>query len=71
MSVRPPTFGTATFSNTIGFDIGLVGGNGDVMTSELVWFQACTRPECGCANGNESAPFCDARQFGKATIAPP
>lgn len=67
MSVTPATFGRTAFADAIGFDIGLVGGNGDEMTSELVWFQACTRPACGCA-GDDSAPFCDARQFGRAAI---
>jgi len=67
--VTPATFGRTAFAESIGFDIGLVGGNGDVMTSELVWFQACTRPQCGCT-GTDSAPYCDARQFGRASIAP-
>lgn len=69
LSLHPSTLGRTAFAPEIGFDIGLVGGNGDVMVSELVWFQACTRPTCGCAN-TESAPFCDARQFGRATLPP-
>ena len=44
------------------------GGDGEVMTSELVWFQACAPPDCECVNG-QSAPFCDSRQFGTATFA--
>lgn len=67
MSIRPSTLGRTAFAPEIGFDIGLVGGNGDVMVSELVWFQACTRPTCGCAS-TDSAPYCDARQFGRATL---
>jgi Carbohydrate family 9 binding domain-like len=67
MSIRPSTLGRTAFAPEIGFDIGLVGGNGDVMVSELVWFQACTRPTCGCA-GTDSAPYCDARQFGRARL---
>jgi hypothetical protein len=68
MSVTPATFGLAAFGDRIGFDIGLVGGDGSVMTSELVWFQACTAPACGCAT--DAAPYCDAREFGSVTIAP-
>jgi hypothetical protein len=67
MSIRPSTLGRTAFAPEIGFDIGLVGGNGDIMVSELVWFQACTRPTCGCAS-TDSAPYCDARQFGRATL---
>ena len=68
MSVGPESLASASFADTIGFDIGLVGGDGEVMTSELVWFQACAAPDCECANG-QSAPFCDSRQFGTATFA--
>jgi hypothetical protein len=38
------------------------------MTSELVWFQACKPPDCGCTNG-DAAPYCDARELGTATFA--
>jgi hypothetical protein len=69
MAVTPATFGLTAFASSIGFDIGLVGGDGQVMTSELVWFQACKPPQCGCTNG-DAAPYCDAREFGTATIAP-
>jgi hypothetical protein len=69
MSVTPASFGLTAFGTPIGFDIGLVGGDGSIMTSELVWFQACKPPACGCTAG-EAAPFCDAREFGKVTIAP-
>lgn len=68
LSVGPESLGSTAFADTIGFDIGLVGGDGEVMTSELVWFQACAAPDCECANG-QSAPFCDSRQFGTATFA--
>jgi hypothetical protein len=68
MSVQPSTFGLSAFGSSIGFDIGLVGGNGTNMTSELVWFVACRRPECGCS-GTDAAPYCDAREFGLATFA--
>jgi hypothetical protein len=70
MSLTPASFGLAAFGDAIGFDIGLVGGDGSVMTSELVWFQACAAPACGCDNGEPAAPFCDAREFGTATFAP-
>jgi len=70
MAISPSSLGRTTFTDTIGFDIGLVGGDGEVMTSELVWFQACTEPECGCLGGQDSAPFCDSRQFGTAMFAP-
>jgi hypothetical protein len=69
MSIAPSTLGAASFAPTIGFDIGLVGGNGVTMSSELVWHQACAAPVCGCANSDD-APYCDARQFGTATFAP-
>ncbi|MBX3159338.1 MAG: hypothetical protein KF773_25435 [Deltaproteobacteria bacterium] len=69
LSVTPATFNVPAFAPTIGFDIGLVGGNGVTMSSELVWFQRCTRPACGCT-GTDSAPYCDARQFGSLTFAP-
>jgi hypothetical protein len=67
LSVSPATFNSEAFAPTIGFDIGLVGGNGITMSSELVWFQRCAEPACGCSNG-DSAPYCDARQFGTATF---
>ena len=70
MALEPSTFGLAEFGAQIGFDIGLVGGDGTVMTSELVWYQACAPPTCTCANGTTAAPFCDAREFGTATFAP-
>ncbi len=69
MAVTPATFGLTAFGNPLGFDIGLVGGDGSIMTSELVWFQACAPPACGCSN-NDAAPYCDAREFGTAAIAP-
>jgi len=68
MALAASSFGLAAFGKQIGFDIGLVGGDGSVMTSELVWFQACTPPACGCSNG-DAAPYCDAREFGTATFA--
>jgi hypothetical protein len=67
MSLGPEALGVSEFAPTIGFDIGLVGGDGEVMTSELVWHQACEAPACECSNG-QSAPFCDSRQFGTATF---
>jgi hypothetical protein len=70
LAVKPSTFGLASFGKSIGFDIGFVGGDGATMTSELVWFQACAPPACGCTNG-DAAPYCDPREFGRATIAEP
>lgn len=70
LAVEPATFGLTAFPGTIGFDIGLVGGNGTNMTSELVWFQRCTRPACGCPSGTDAAPYCDAREFGTITFGP-
>jgi hypothetical protein len=69
MAVVPASFGLTSFGSTIGFDIGLVGGDGSMMTSELVWYQACSQPACMCSGGN-AAPYCDAREFGNATFAP-
>ncbi|HEV7554973.1 MAG TPA: sugar-binding protein [Kofleriaceae bacterium] len=69
MAVDPTSFGLAAFGSHIGFDIGLVGGDGSVMTSELVWYQACSPPMCMCSNG-DAAPYCDARELGTATFAP-
>jgi hypothetical protein len=67
MAVTPASFGLAAFGDRIGFDIGLVAGDGAVMTSELVWFQACARPTCGCSS-TDTAPYCDAREFGTLAI---
>lgn len=69
MSVAPATFGLTAFPGAIGFDIGFVGGNGTTMTSELVWYQRCAAPTCGCANG-DAAPYCDARELGTVAIGP-
>lgn len=69
LAVEPATFGRAAFSSSIGFDIGFVGGDGATMSSELVWFQRCAAPACGCMNG-DSAPYCDAREFGTLGFAP-
>ena len=69
MSLDATSFGLAAFGSQIGFDIGMVGGDGTVMTSELVWFLGCSPPACMCTNGDE-APYCDARDFGIATFAP-
>jgi hypothetical protein len=69
MSITPATLGLTAFPSVVGFDIGLVGGDGTVMTSELVWYQACARPQCGCA-GSDTAPYCDAREFGSVELTP-
>jgi hypothetical protein len=69
LSVEPETFGVTSFAETIGFDIGLVGGDGSAMTSEVVWFQRCAAPQCGCSNG-DSAPYCDARELGSVVLTP-
>jgi hypothetical protein len=68
MALAPSSLKLAAFGTHLGFDIGLVGGDGSVMTSELVWVQACAPPGCGCSN-NDAAPYCDAREFGTATFA--
>ena len=70
MSISAMSLGAASFADRFGFDIGLVGGDGDVMTTELVWFQACGAPECICDPDmhDDSAPYCDARQFGHASL---
>lgn len=69
IAVTPATLSTAAFASRIGFDIGFESGNGMAQTSELVWFERCGPPTCGCTNG-ESAPYCDARQFGTVVLAP-
>jgi len=69
MAVQPSTLSAPAFASTIGFDIGFESGDGVVQTSELVWFEHCGPPSCGCTTGM-SAPFCDARQFGTLTLAP-
>jgi hypothetical protein len=69
MSITPASLGLTGFGSDLGFDIGLVGGDGTIMTSELVWYQACAPPTCGCA-GSGAAPFCDAREFGSVVLAP-
>ena len=69
VSVTAATLSAATFAPTIGFDIGFESGDGLAQTSELVWFERCGPPLCGCGNG-ETAPYCDARQFGTVQLAP-
>ncbi len=69
IALTPTTLSASAFARTIGFDIGFEGGNGTTQTSELVWFEKCSPPACGC-NGPMSAPFCDARQFGTVELAP-
>ncbi len=70
MSISAASLGATAFADRFGFDIGLVGGDGEVMTTELVWFQACGAPDCICdpERHDDSAPYCDARQFGHATL---
>jgi Carbohydrate family 9 binding domain-like len=70
LAVDPSTFGLTAFGSTIGFDICIVAGNGSATTSELVWFQKCAPPECGCSNG-DAAPYCDARELGTVMIVSP
>ena len=69
IAVQPSTFGRTALSDVIGFDIGFEGGDGTIQYSEAYWFQACGPPTCGCTNGM-AAPFCDAREFGRAMLAP-
>ncbi len=69
IAIEPSTLNASAFASTIGFDIGFEGGDGVDQTSELLWFSACGPPDCVCSNG-DSAPYCDARQFGTATLAP-
>lgn len=69
IAVTPSTLSAAAFASTIGFDIGFESGDGMAQTSELVWFERCGPPTCGCMNG-PSAPYCDARQFGTVLLAP-
>jgi len=68
LAIQPSTLGATAFAPTIGFDIGFEGGDGVDQTSELLWYVACAPPACGCTNG-DSAPYCDARQLGTATLA--
>jgi hypothetical protein len=69
IALRPSTLSAAAFASTIGFDIGFESGDGAQQTSELVWFESCGPPTCGCTNG-DSAPYCDARQLGTLALAP-
>ncbi|MEO8553449.1 MAG: sugar-binding protein, partial [Kofleriaceae bacterium] len=69
IAVQASTFGRATLAPTLGFDLGFEGGDGTAQYSETYWFQGCAPPACGCLNGM-AAPFCDARSFGRATLAP-
>ena len=69
IALQPSTLSAAAFASTIGFDIGFESGDGPMQTSELVWFEKCGPPTCGCSAG-ESAPYCDARQFGTVMLAP-
>lgn len=69
VAIPPATFGRTSFASSIGFDLGLEGGDGTDQYSETWWYRACGPPACGCANGM-AAPYCDARGFGRAQIAP-
>ncbi len=70
-SVAPSTFGLTAFGASIGFDLGIENGDGASQLSEVLWYQACELPLCGCMSGTESAPYCDAREFGTATLSGP
>lgn len=69
VALTPATFGRTAFAPAIGFDLGFEGGDGTSQYSETWWYQACGPPACGCTNGM-AAPYCDARAFGRATLAP-
>jgi len=68
--VTPSTYGVAAFAETIGFDVGIDGGTGDVQENEILWHQRCnTATGCQCPNGDD-APYCNAQQFGFAHLVP-
>jgi hypothetical protein len=69
IALKPSTLSAAAFASTIGFDIGFESGDGTTQTSELIWFERCGPPTCGCMGG-DSAPYCDARELGTAKLAP-
>ncbi|MFT3696011.1 MAG: sugar-binding protein [Kofleriaceae bacterium] len=71
LAVTPATFGLQAFGDSIGIDIGIEGGDGMKQTSEVMWYQACELPLCGCKNGTTSAPYCDEREFGRAELSGP
>lgn len=68
IAVQAQAFGRTALADVIGFDIGFEGGDGLKQYSEAYWFQSCGPPTCGCTNGM-AAPYCDAREFGRATLA--
>lgn len=70
VALRPTTFGRTAFASTMGFDVGFEGGDGMMQYSEVYWFQACGLPACGCPTAGVAAPYCDAREFGRAQLAP-
>jgi hypothetical protein len=69
LELTPQTFGQAAFAKTVGFDVALNNGDGDKQLTQIVWFQECRKPECGCLDGNDS-PYCDGRQFGSVMLEP-
>lgn len=70
MGILPSTIDATGFAATIGFTVGINGGDGVNQEGELVWFQKCnTQTGCQCQSG-DSAPYCDSRQFGALTLAP-
>jgi hypothetical protein len=69
IALQASTLSATAFAPTIGFDIGFESGDGVTQSSELVWFESCGPPTCGCTSGM-SAPFCDARELGTLSLAP-
>lgn len=69
MSIDPSSLSLFGFGSTLGFDIGLEGGDGTTQTSEVLWVQTCGPPDCVCSMSSaEAAPYCDAREFGVAAL---
>lgn len=69
LAIAPATLGLTTFGSTLGFDIGFEGGDGTTQTSEVLWVETCGPPACTCTNASAlDAPYCDARDFGTASL---
>lgn len=69
VAIQASAFGRTAMASSMGFDIGFEGGDGVDQYSEVYWYQACGLPACGCSLTN-AAPYCDAREFGRASLSP-
>lgn len=63
VAVPASALGLTQIASPFGFDLDWSLGNGSQQLAEVYWAQTCASCTCGGA-------YCDAREFGTATIAP-